>query len=180
MSKKSGYSFQKEISQSLQKLKEDKYFKYLYWERIVDTRAYGVKCYRCHAPLFPKMMMPKQPADHLFIINGKICYLEEKSTENPVSYNITWIKPHQMRAGFEIEDAGGFYYFLLCKRIPYGMECYAITPDNFSDAILQMEYKNNIKWKMIADFSNFKLIRDMKLKTWDLSPIISKVKNGVK
>lgn len=179
MSKRQGYQFQKEISQSLEKLKSEKYGRFLWWERIVDTKAWGIKCYKCGAPLFPKMMMPRQPADHLFIINSKICYIEEKSSENDVSYNITWIKPHQLKSAYEITDAGGKYYFLLCRRVPFNMECFVLTPDELTDAILEMEYKTAIKWHNISKRASMKLERDTKTKTWNMEPIVTKVKNGI-
>src|SRR3972149_9098466 len=106
MSNEHGYAFQKEIQDSLEHLKQTKYGKLLYWERISDTKSYGMKCQKCFSPLFPNVIMPKVPADHIFIVAGKTCYIEEKSSRNTTSYNITYIKPHQLEKGFEIMDAG--------------------------------------------------------------------------
>lgn len=176
--RKAGYIFQSEITDSLKALKETKYGKGLYYERIVDTKAYGVRCQRCRYPIYPNLILPKQPADHLFIIFGKICYLEEKSTRNDVSYNITWIKPHQLSMGFDIVAAGGHYYFLICKRVPFGMRLYALTPENLANAIMGMEFKTAIRWADVEKYSSFSLKRNTTDATWDLDPIVRFVKNG--
>lgn len=180
MGKEHGYAYQKEVQDSLEYLKQTKYGKNLFWERIADTQSYGAKCQNCNTPFFPNIILPKVPADHRFLIYGKTCYIEEKASRNTTSYNVTYIKPHQLEAGFDIMDAGGQYYFIICKRIPFHMESFALTPNELTEAMKNMENKNSIKWGTLEKYASFKIQRNMKLKIWDVDPIVIRVRNGVK
>ncbi len=171
-----GAAFQHEIGTSLQKLKDSKYGDSLYWERISDTAAYGARCYKCGEPLYPNMMMPKQPADHYFIFNSFIVFLEEKSSTNGTSYNMDWIKPHQLEKAIQIINAGGHYYFLMNRRVPKDMSMFIVEPHSLMELIANMEKKHMVRWTTVERYALLEIVRDTTDATWDLEPLMDEVK----
>ena len=58
------------------------------------------------------------------------------------------------------------------------MKCYALTPQQMANAMLGMENKTMIRWTDIAKNASFDIHRNTHTASWDLEPIIKRVKNN--
>ena len=91
--------------------------------------------------------------------------LECKSTRNAVSWNVHSIRSHQLEAAIKWEKAGGTYWFLLCRRVPYQMMVYALRPHHVLAMMATMTTKNQVRWSEVVE-RGIALERNTKRRTW--------------
>ncbi len=156
MGQRHGYAFEAEISKSLRTLRDT------FHHKLADTHAFS-KCPRCGYDL--RIILPKQPGDFLVVRRGHAIMLECKSTRNAVSWNVHSIRPHQLEAAVKWEKAGGTYWFLLCRRVPYQMKVWAIRPNEVLNIMAGMRTKNQVRWAEVIKRS-IELERNTKRRSW--------------
>ncbi len=111
--------------------------------------------------------MPKQPADFLVLYRGRHFLIEAKSRRNATSFDMDGILPHQLASGLKWEKAGGTYYFILCKRVPFKMLCYVVPAPEIPKIRKGMKTKRYAKWGMIEEHAIATLDRNTKSKVWE-------------
>lgn len=145
-SRKYGYTFEKEIRDSLLWLQREG--RHFWFDKLVDTHAFDGIFRMFRGLLFKvskneplkeeiergghrigelfaivnqglKMTLPKVPADFHVICNGKVTFFECKSSKNRPSYRVmSLITDYQIQEARKIITyGGGRYYFLICNRV---------------------------------------------------------------
>ncbi len=158
MGQRHGYTFEAEIARALKSLRNT------YYHKLPDTHAFNPRCPSCGRD--PRLILPKQPADFLVIRNGVPYLVECKSSRNALSYNIKYIRTHQIESAREWEAAGGKYYFAICRRVPYDMQVYMVPLGGLFQIMAKMTNKTMVSWEIIEMFSDAVLERNTKRKTW--------------
>ena len=111
-------------------------------------------CGVCHTPLpSSKAQPPRQPSDYEAVWQGVDVLIECKSSRNPASFEMRYIKDHQMCSALNNISAGGEGVFCIQDRSkPRDIKVYCVK----ADALLSLAHrigKNSIKWTDIAQIS---------------------------
>ena len=113
---KHGYDFEREVSNSL-KLLQEVVGNNLWFMKLVDTHSFDkIKVVFKGNTNPEKLIIPKVPADHLCVYNGKPTFIECKSTKMERWNPVLAISEHQLLASQVLELAGATYFFFVCDR----------------------------------------------------------------
>ena len=139
MSRKTGYIFEKEISDTLKK-------ENVWHFKFVETRTFEFLATRNRA-----ILLPKVPSDFLTIIDRRPVFLECKSTRSKTGFYLPFIKDHQLLSAQSIEDAGGIYLFLICDRSRRGrMRVFCMSQNSLECAqSLNFKLRKTLKWNIL-------------------------------
>jgi len=135
--------FENEISKSLAEISKRK--RGFFYFRLFDTRTFRQISERIYAL--------KQPCDFIALYQGKIYFLELKSSRNKTSFGYRYIKPHQFASLLKAEQAGARSYFLICNRHkPRHYKCYAVKASVLSKEFNRSE-RASIRWERLEQIS---------------------------
>lgn len=181
MSIKQGYIFEDEIRRSILKLQETGFLdKRLWLYKMVDTHSFS---YVKNFTNKHEFIVPKVPADFLLLYDGKPMFLEAKMTSRKTSYDLTWIKDHQIENGLELMAQGVPYYFIINQRYndtkkkvgeAQDFAVYIMNAQTIASlrSNLRENKKRSAKWETMAYLCDKHIppnMRDTKDGTWDLS-----------
>lgn len=167
-----GYIFEKEVAESLDNLQVESP---LFYMKMVDTHAFD-------SLRKEGLILPKVPADYLIVYKGHAMFLECKSSRSKISYDLNWIKQHQIDSACDLEKAGATYYFLICNRSERNKfyilvlkpntirklcaEPFATTRDN-------IKRLHSIRWDDLEVLSYLKINSSPESQRWELQPIFN-------
>jgi len=115
----SGNLFEDETRNSLKKI-EDAEENFM-WLRYPDTRMFQY--------VNKNIIQPKSPCDFMAFTGGYSYFIECKSSQRTKSYDIRYIKDHQVEALLKHERCGGRSWFLINRRCGRGkIDAWAVKP----------------------------------------------------
>jgi recombination protein U len=135
--KDTGKNFENEIRRSL------KSSRFIWWFRIQDTNDIN---------RFVKIAVAeKQPADFFTVYRSTPIMLEAKTSRNLTSFPLYYAKTpaiakHQIKAGLDLERAGGISLFLIRREEFRNKKCYAISAQQAKTLYSKKNSKKSIKW----------------------------------
>jgi hypothetical protein len=162
---KHGYTFEKEMSDSLAKLSR------IWFQKWSDTHMYQ--------SWHKKIVLPQSPADFISIIQRDMgdgydipipIFIECKSTRNRASYDFTLIPDHQVETGLKLAKLNVPYYFVINRRVTGKQLAFVLRPyvvDAIKKKLLQLG-KRSMKWEPLHMFSEV-ILRKADATTWDIS-----------
>ena len=177
MAIKQGYVFEDEIRRSIEQLAIEGKIDgtQLFCWKIVDTHSFS-KLSSLTSGL-KQFIVPKVTADYLVFYKGKGMLIECKMSSNKPSYNLGYIKQHQIDAGLQLQSQGVPYYFIINQRhIPENSkpgkanpyEVFIIDARTISTLLA---IKKSVKWEDLYHACDHYVPpseRDTKHQTWNL------------
>jgi len=168
-----GFAFESEISESL-KHYQSKYD--FIFEHMVDTNLFdfGIICDRCGHRVHHNLIIPKAVADFWIASNGKITFLEAKSSRSS-SFPISNIREHQLSYALKMAYYNIDYWFMICdRRKPRHHKAYAlkgIVLDEIMSSIARK--RKSIPWSLLEEHKDVIAINKLKGGIWELDAFIS-------
>jgi len=194
LGKQHGYEFEKEIGKSLELLKEQPFFRNLWYYKLVDTYAYDwIKDYIDEPPKQLdvhrtaqskyQMVLPKVPCDFLALLEGVCIFIECKSSKDEMGFPIGNIKDHQLAMAADIVKADSPFYFFICKREPRNNILYIVEASKIIEMINVAKtgkiIKSKLAWSLLADTA-MRTIPKGKGRVYDLSEPLKTILNDSK
>ena len=144
---KRGYNFENIFRKSFIQAFPDGYI-----YRIPDLHSISgtLRTVQNHYDQYKSYSMPKSPADFICVIDGRTVWVECKSTRNLTSFPMRNIKDHQIETAFEIDAAGGKFYFAIRRDEPYKSRMWLVGVNALAKIQQEMNKRaKSIKWHYI-------------------------------
>lgn len=174
-----GYYFENEIRSELVAIQLELGKDHVYFEKLMDTHIFKTLIRFARAQGFKniaKFTMPRQPADFFVVIDGTIIFIECKSSKVSTSFNIksAFIESdsgaHQLASSHKLLKAGALYYFIICRRVPYGMEIYILHPKKLQKLVNRVKRtrrKASMKWEELEKEAIVMIPKGKMMRPWD-------------
>ncbi len=179
-----GYAYEGEIRSELVSIKKD-VGDGIYFEKLVDTHMFKPLIRYARAQGYrtiAKFIIPRQPADFIVLYKGKVTFFECKSSKVHTSFNIkaafhiSKSGRHQLEMSHKILKAGGSYWFLICRRIPYAMKTYVVHPkamQKLVNRVKRAKRKASIKWEILEKDATMVIEKGKMMRPWlGLEPLL--------
>ena len=169
----SGKYFEYETTKALRGIRD--HYKEFMWFRVQDTQMLR------YATGNEKYIANTVPCDFLAFNSGKPHFIECKSSMNPVSYRLEYIKSHQLESLIDAERCGCTSWFLLnCRKRKLGsntapLRVWAVKPMQIAEYI-NADMKS-VKWSQL-DVDGIQIKKD-KEGRWDLKKILGLTKSDM-
>jgi len=135
-----GKLFEYEIAKSFREFEADN--NNFMWFKIPDTSLMRYATGSSYATTL------RVPSDFMAVYNGTPYFIECKSSRNPTSYTLDYIKPHQIDTLLKAEQCGATSWILLNRRNGRTLSAYALKPKTIYDYVNTYEFKS-IKWGIV-------------------------------
>ena len=159
----SGKEFEKETAKTFAKIPNSFCYKF------PDTHYY--RAFR------PEAIIPQVPSDFMVICNGKVVFLECKSSRSKTSYSFDYIPQKQVDMGCMISGIGVDYYFLICNRSTrnhHYVLLFAPTDILVMKRYLTASGKKSIKWSDLERHAGVTRYNKNKDCTYDMDNVVMK------